>query len=101
MQIRRVIPDFENQLCDVAFTLFGRKYPNGLISTYGPYTSSVAKTKIDMLKKMRELKLRIDYSAAPAGWRLGALRLDIERRASAGDRSGMVAQRIRTLLAMA
>ena len=51
MQIRRVIPDFENQLCDVAFTLFGRKYPNGLISTYGPYTSSAAKTKIDMLKR--------------------------------------------------
>ena len=79
MQIRRVIPDFENQLCDVAFTLFGRKYPNGPISTYGPYTSSASKTKIDMLKKMRELKLRIDYSASPAGWRLGALRLDIEK----------------------
>ena len=52
MQIRRVIPDFENQLCDVAFTLFGRKYPKWSRSRHmGARTSSASKTKIDMLKR--------------------------------------------------
>lgn len=77
MFLRRIIGDFDDLQGPVNFTVYGRMWPTGAETAYGPYLHNSITNKIDLRVSARQLKLRIGGMAAPAFARLGALRLDL------------------------
>jgi hypothetical protein len=71
-EVQRIVPDQLND-GDATATLFGRFWPNGAETTYGPF-SLVSPT--DVLLQAREIRTRFT-GAVPASWRIGNMRLDV------------------------
>lgn len=74
-----IVPDFEDLEGAVSITLKSRLYPNGAETTHTAQTVTSSTTKLDARVTARQVSVRLDSSAAPSFWRLGALRLDLRQ----------------------
>lgn len=79
MVVKRIIGDFDDLQGAVNFTLYGRMWPNGTEVTYGPFQHTSSSLSLPCRALARQMKVRLDSSATPSFWRLGALRMDIEQ----------------------
>jgi hypothetical protein len=77
--VKAIIPDFDDQSGSVDFTLKTRAFPNA--TDYDGVTQTAASsTQILRMRRLgRQATLRLEASAAPSFWRLGALRLDVQK----------------------
>lgn len=77
--IKRIVPDFDDQGPNVDITLKTRMWPNGAITTRGPFTATPDTYKLDMRVKAREIKMRLESSGIDSSfWSLGAIALDAQ-----------------------
>jgi len=78
--VRRIVPDFHVQLPDVNIDIKTRFWPNGTITTHGPYVATPSTNKLDMRLKAREMSIRLDSSGVPgsSSWALGAIAFDAQ-----------------------
>lgn len=79
MVIKRLVPDFEDQTGDVAFTLTSKPFPNGSTVTTGPFTATATTQMLNLRCMGRQIKIRMDSAANPSFWRMGLLRLDADK----------------------
>jgi hypothetical protein len=77
--IRRIVPDFDDQVGPVDFTVSTRAWPNATATDYGPYRAAEDTEKIDIRTTARQIKLSMSSTSAPLFWRLGRLSLDTQR----------------------
>jgi hypothetical protein len=80
VHIKRIIPDFEDALGPISFTVYGRMWPSAPEMTFGPYTynDGVTPYQVPMRATARQIKFRLDTSSTPAFWRLGTFRIDAQ-----------------------
>jgi hypothetical protein len=71
-EVQRLIPD-ELIDGDVTATFYGRPWPNGAETTFGPVALT---SPTDLLFQAREIRVRFT-GAANDSWRIGAMRLDL------------------------
>ncbi len=78
--IKRIVPDFEDQGPNVAMTFRTRFWPNGTITTRGPYTATTTTNKLDMRVKAREIAVKLESAGVPGSsyWALGAVAFDAQ-----------------------
>ncbi len=77
--IKRIVPDFDDQGPDIDMTLKTRMWPNGSITTRGPFTATPTTEKLDMRVKAREIAVRLESSGIDSSfWALGAIALDAQ-----------------------
>ncbi len=78
--IKRIVPDFHEQKTNVSMTFKTKLWPNGSITTRGPYVATPTTRKLDMRTKAREFAVRLESSGAPgaASWGLGAIAFDAQ-----------------------
>jgi hypothetical protein len=76
MVIRRIVPDFDDQVGDVAFTLYSKPFPNASELVGGPYTASTTTQMLNMRRQGRQFRLKLASTATNCFYRVGALRLD-------------------------
>lgn len=77
MHVRRIVPDFEDQVGPVNIEIGMKLWPNAVETTKGPFTATATTEKIDLRATARQMKPKLSFSSAPAFFRLGALRADI------------------------
>jgi hypothetical protein len=70
MRVRRAIFD-ERTAGDVELTLYGRNWPNGTETTYGPYTSA---NPVSVRLSGRQVRMRVDFQG---DGQFGAPRFDV------------------------
>jgi hypothetical protein len=80
--IRRITPDFDDQVGDVTITLTGRPFTGGTETSYGPYTATTTTEKLDMRVTARQIAVKFASTAAPSFARLGALAFDVVQSGS-------------------
>lgn len=72
MRVREFVPD-EKTAGDVTVSFYTKDWPNGTLTTYGPYTAS---NPIDLRFEAKQVKVR--YTGATASdWRVGVPRLEL------------------------
>lgn len=79
LHLRAIVPDFEDAVGPISFTLYTRRWPNAPEVTYGPATYSPA-TDTDPLRMRitaRQVKWRLDTASTPAFWRAGSIKVDL------------------------
>ncbi len=78
--VDQVIPDFTYgtyagaKTASPVVTLYSVEYPNGPITTYGPYTVSAAVNQIATRLRGRQMAMQISSQDAGTWWRLGRTR---------------------------
>jgi len=72
MRVQAVIPD-EKTLGQVALRLYGRLYPMGAETEYGPFTLTA---RTDVRMTAREVRVRLTEATA-SDWRVGVVRLGV------------------------
>lgn len=77
MMVRRIVPDFEDQVGPVTINLGLRSWPNAAATTKGPFTAAPNTEKIDLRATARQIKPTFSFSSTPAFMRLGSLRADV------------------------
>lgn len=77
MLVRGVWPDFESQTGPVSLTVYGRPYPQGDRTTYGPWTLAPNANRRDFMASMRVAAFRLSFNSAPSYWRLGKPSFDV------------------------
>lgn len=82
VDILGMIPDFEDLSGGLTVTIKTRLYPNGAERSYGPYSITAAKKKVDFRVTGRQVKLIFESDDAPSFWRLGDSTYDIRRSGS-------------------
>jgi hypothetical protein len=71
-ELQRIVPD-ERQDGNLAATLYGRLWPDGVEFSSGPLALT---SPTELLFQAREIRVR--FTGAPAtDWRLGAMRLEL------------------------
>lgn len=77
--IKGIVPDIEEQRGALNFSIKTRYWPNG--SEYDPaiYTAAVDTRYLHMRRSGRQAAIRLASEAGPMFWRLGALRLDVQK----------------------
>lgn len=83
MEIFNVIPDFEDLVGTVTLTLLTRYYPHDTEFQRAVGTVSPTTTKLDIRASGRQTALQLDGSGVGDFWRLGTVRMEVER---AGER---------------
>jgi len=78
MSIRRILPDFKNQVGNVDITMQTRPYPSATQTTHGPFEITTSTTKQDTRIRGRQLSLKLESNATGENWRYGTLRVDIQ-----------------------
>ncbi len=78
--IKRIVPDFEDQGPNVEMTFKTRFWPNGTITSRGPYTATPTTEKLDMRVKAREIAVRLESAGVPGEsfWSYGAVSFDAQ-----------------------
>ena len=77
MFVDRIVPDF-NLTGSLQVTMNFRNYPNGPVTTKGPYTfSSIDKEYADIRARGRQMSLKISSNADGSSWQLGKTRLRV------------------------
>ena len=77
MHVRRLVPDFEDQVGPVHIEIGMRLWPNAIETIKGPFTATNSTEKIDLRATARQMKPKISFSSSPAFFRLGAIRADV------------------------
>jgi hypothetical protein len=77
MHVRRIVPDFEDQVGPVSIELGLRLWPHATETTKGPFMATATTEKIDLRVTARQIKPKLSFSSSPAFFRLGAIRADI------------------------
>jgi hypothetical protein len=77
MHVRRIVPDFEDQVGPIDIELGLRLWPHAAETISGPYTATLTTEKIDLRATARQMKPKLSFASAPAFFRLGALRADV------------------------
>ncbi len=76
--INWMIPDFifRGDNPSVTLTIYGRDFPNGASTTYGPFTvtNTSVSNYINIRARHRQLAVKIESDTAGTFWRLGAVR---------------------------
>lgn len=79
--IKKCWPDISSdQIGAVYLTLLARLFPQGDVTTYGPYTSALSQDEIDMLAVGRLARLTLSGNSAPSYARIGRLSFDAVTR---------------------
>ena len=78
MSIRRILPDFKNQVGNVDITMQTRPYPSATQTTHGPFEITTSTTKKDTRIRGRQLSLKLESNATGENWRYGTLRVDMQ-----------------------
>ena len=78
MSIRRILPDFKNQVGNVDVTMQTRPYPSATQTTHGPFEITTSTTKQDTRIRGRQLSLKLESNATGENWRYGTLRVDMQ-----------------------
>jgi len=78
MSIRRILPDFKNQVGNVDITMQTRPYPSATQTTHGPFEITTSTTKQDTRIRGRQLSLKLESNATGENWRYGTLRVDMQ-----------------------
>ena len=78
MSIRRILPDFKNQVGNVDVTMQTRPYPSATQTTHGPFEITTSTTKKDTRIRGRQLSLKLESNATGENWRYGTLRVDMQ-----------------------
>jgi hypothetical protein len=71
-EVQRIVPDASAD-ADVTVTLYGRPWPDGPETAYGPLTLA---SPTDLLFQAREIRARFTGAAADS-WRIGVMQLDL------------------------
>jgi hypothetical protein len=77
MMISRIVGDFDDLQGSVDFTLTARFWPTSDDIEYGPFTHINTTPYLNMRALGRQIKMRLDSSATPSFWRVGAVKVDI------------------------
>lgn len=77
--VKAIVPDFDDQNGAVDFTIKTRAFPNATDYEGVTQTATPTKQVLRMRRLGRQASLRMEAAAAPSFWRLGALRLDVEK----------------------
>ncbi len=81
--VDQVIPDFTygtyagSQTASPIITLYSVEYPNGPVTTHGPYTVSQTVTQISTRLRGRQMAMRIESQDADSFWRIGRTRFRV------------------------
>lgn len=79
LTIKSIVPDFDDQVGTTKFRVFTRMFPNGSELTAGPFDVQSTTQVIHFRRMARQAKIRISSESNPSFWRLGALRLDVDK----------------------
>lgn len=79
MFVDKIIPDFTINDGTLQFTLSTKKYPNGPLTTKGPYSITANTQKIDMRARGRQARVRVSSAATGIGWKWGAVRAGAQK----------------------
>jgi hypothetical protein len=79
MFMDKIIPDFTINDGTLQFTLSTKKYPNGPLTTKGPYSITANTQKIDMRARGRQARVRVSSAATGIGWKWGAVRAGVQK----------------------
>ena len=77
MLVRKLVPDFKVLTGAISISLKGRKYPNGVQKTRGPFTVTSSTTYINPRMRTRQLAIALESNAIGANWRGGIMRGEI------------------------
>ena len=86
MFVRKLIPDFKDQVGNVNISLKSRYYPSDTQTTKGPFYYSTSTQKINPRTRGRQVAVRLESNgyngnnndAIGEDWRLGTLRFDVQ-----------------------
>ena len=79
LNIRRIVPDFQEQSGNVDFYLYTKSEPNNYEISGGPYSATTSTRYLNMRRLGRQAKIRMQSSNSPMFWRLGTLRLETNK----------------------
>lgn len=78
MFIDRIIPDYTLQSGDLQFTIETNLYPNGPVTTKGPYRIANTTTKVDLRARGRQASVKVSTADIGIKWRWGGVRLALQ-----------------------
>lgn len=74
-----IVPDFKGLTGDVEFTIKLRNYPQSAQITKGPFRSAPTQKRVNFRAMARQAQIRLDGTSTGGFWRMGAIRLDIQK----------------------
>lgn len=72
--VDRFIPDLAKQTGSLNLTIYSRKYPNGPLTTKGPFSMSPSKQFQSFRSRGRQFKFRLSSSSLSGDYQIGAVR---------------------------
>lgn len=79
LNIRSIVPDFQEQSGSVDFYLSTKGFPNASEISGGPYTAATTTQVVNVRRLGRQAKVRMECAATGMFWRLGTLRFDTNK----------------------
>jgi hypothetical protein len=79
LAILGLVPDFAGLTGNVRFTITTRNYPLGPEIVRGPYTSTPSQKRVNFRAMGRQARIKLEGTQADGFWRMGALRLDLQK----------------------
>ena len=78
--MRKLVPDFKEQVGDLDVNLYLRPYPQGTASvgSLDPYTITPTTQKVDTRARGRQLSVKITSNEVDGKWRYGTMRVDVQ-----------------------
>lgn len=80
MLIRGAWPDIADQTGPVNLAIYTRQYPQGAVTTFGPYALAPADDKVDFKASGRLIAVEFSGSSAPSEARLGRVTFEVKAR---------------------
>lgn len=77
MAVNYLWPDLKGQLGNITMTLYTREYPQATQRKHGPWTLAPAQNKRSLRVNGRIVRVRFDWSSAPAYVRGGKMEFDV------------------------
>jgi hypothetical protein len=77
--VMRIVAEFAAQQGNVGVTLYFKNFPRDTERSFGPKVFTPTTSSKGVRRTGRQMKIRFDSSDAPSFWRLGLLRLDVEK----------------------
>mgnify|MGYP000294704572 CR=1 FL=1 len=79
MFVDKIIPDFTINDGTLQFTLSTKKYPNGPLTTKGPYSITANTEKINLRARGRQARVKVSSASSGIGWKWGAVRAGAQK----------------------
>ncbi len=80
MLVRGFWPDIADQVGPAMLKLYGRQFPQGDVTTYGPYTMTPGQDRVDFKASGRLFAVEIYGESTPTYARIGRLPFDVKPR---------------------